>query len=232
MLKNCWISLPMKYKKRNKTKKLIKIHDTQEGFLKTLTDRKVVWSLRCLRFSPGGAPPPNYLPPSRRRCGCRLQRPAVDTQRKHRVRATRGHNSVEVHNTRGQRAVSGSRCVYATLGGSLCHFNVWEPINLPQSVVTRWRTTQRKGGAPEGAHVSRSGCVFVSMVLRRTGIQPTQTVFTRDTAPQTRLKNWPVCILIFFCFVVLCLLSQPADGKTLQTCVNPSCRHLIKQIMN
>lgn len=175
----------MKHKK--KTSVHIKGHATQGGFLKALTDRKVVWSLRCLRFSPGGAPPPNYLPPSRCPCGCRLQRPAVDTNRNHRVRGTLGRNNI----------VPQSCCVYATLAEpsrccvcfialpespSVCHKVLW----LTEGGRLCGKAAEGSGGAPEGKHVSRSGCAFVSMVSGRTGIQRAKTVFTGDSAPLTQ----------------------------------------------
>lgn len=179
---------------------------------------KVVWSLRCLRFSPRGAPPPNYLPPSRRPCGCHLQRPAVDTQRKHRVRATQGHECEGA----ARRVEEPLQCLRYV--GSVLHLRFISPSESPS--VCHKVLWLAKGGrlsveapAAEGKHVSRSGCVFVSTGSGRTGFQQTTTVFTGDTAPLTQFNNWPVCILIFFCLALLCLLSQLwSDCQTNSTC--------------
>lgn len=240
MLKNRRVSLPLTHKKRNETNTPIKRNVTQEGFLKTLTDRKVVWSLRCLRFSPGGAPPPNYLPPSRRPCGCRLQRPAVDAQGKHRVRATGGHWGGQC---KGAARRAGEPRLCLRYIGSVLHLCFISPIeNLSVCHKVLWLAEggrrQCRGGAAEGKHVSRSG-VFVSTVSGRTDVQRTETVFT---ATLTQFNNWPVCFLIFFCLALLCLLSQLwSDCQTNTTCthwwkhtenlLNPSYK-LIKLILN
>lgn len=73
-----------------------------KSFLNILTDKKVVLSLRCPRFSPKGVPPLNYLPLSLHLCGPHLQRPTVNRQRI-RDKHSRGKKNTERHRTSGQQ---------------------------------------------------------------------------------------------------------------------------------